>query len=310
MSHRHVTTALQRATTQDLLRAVGVENRPLLAKLLRRPVTLITRGVVREAAEFESCVSVEGLCAASKQYLSRLGATLNLHAANEIPSDGPLLIVANHPGLSDTLALFSAIRREDLLIIADANPFLEALASVRKQLILLPDGHAQKGFSLRTAVRHLRQDGALLTFPSGQIEPDPGLYPEEAVTSLKNWSESLTVLTRAVPGVRVVPLLVSGVIHPDVQKHWLTRIRRDRRGHDQVAVYLQLLLKRFQGVAVRVHVGRTIEPNDSLLADVRMEMTRLIRTSTGECRQQVKVMNVEQEVAVRELTPPKLQPPA
>ncbi len=304
MNEHDVTSALQRATTDDLLRALGVANRPLLSALLRRPVTWLTRGVVHQAAEFESCVSEQGLHAASRRYLSRLGATLELHDLDGIPPDGPLLIVANHPGISDTLALFSAIEREDLMIIADANPFLEALASVRKQLILLPDGQTGKGFPLRTAVRHLKQGGALLTFPSGQIEPDPRLYPEEAVAALSDWSESLTVLTRTVPGVRVVPLLVSGVIHPEVQRHWLTRIRRDRRGREQVAVYLQLLLKRYRGVAVQVRAGKIIDPGDSVLAAVRAGMIGLIRASTGECRQQVEVVNVKQQVAVRELTTP------
>ena len=49
-------------------------------------------------------------------------------------------ILANHPGMTDTVALFTSLAsRPDLRVIASDRPFLRALPNVARQLIFLPD---------------------------------------------------------------------------------------------------------------------------------------------------------------------------
>ena len=86
-------------------------------------------------------------------------------------------MLANHPGMTDTVALLAALAgRPDLRVIAGDRPFLRALPHVARSLILLPEGGGAHLPVLRAAIAHLQQGGALLTFPAGCIEPDPATF--------------------------------------------------------------------------------------------------------------------------------------
>ena len=90
-----------------------------------------------------------------------------------VPPTGPTLILSNHPGMADTISLFASLPRPDLRIIVNDRPFLQALPNVSRYLLYVPAaGDADKTPAIRAVVKHLRQGGAVLTFPAGRIEPD------------------------------------------------------------------------------------------------------------------------------------------
>jgi hypothetical protein len=93
---------------------------------------------------------------------------------------------------------------------------------------------------VRNAVGHLRGGGTVLTFPAGEIEPDPASMPG-AVASLESWSESVAVFARLAPETRVVVAIVSGVIWPASLSHPLTRLRKERKAQERIAASLQVL---------------------------------------------------------------------
>ena len=113
-----------------------------------------------------------------------------------MPAHGPVLLTANHPGLADCLALFATIAREDLRVVAAENPLLDALPNTSRYLISVSEASSGRLGVVRTAARHLKRDGALLTFPGGRIEPDPRCCPApetrssagpRASTSSRGW---------------------------------------------------------------------------------------------------------------------------
>ncbi|MCX8024567.1 MAG: 1-acyl-sn-glycerol-3-phosphate acyltransferase, partial [Thermanaerothrix sp.] len=226
----------------DALEALGVKRYTLLGRGLAILLRPSARKFARQILSFDREVAELGLHLAASRFISLYVQHLDVLGKDTIPRAGPLLVLANHPGLSDALALFNAICRDDLRILAAERPFLDALPAIKKHLISVPaDEHTRLGV-IRQAIQHLRSGGALLNFPAGRIEPDPAVLPG-AHEALNTWSESIGVFVRAVPEATVVPLIVSGVLASAVLRHPLTRLRRSARERERLAATLWLIVK-------------------------------------------------------------------
>jgi 1-acyl-sn-glycerol-3-phosphate acyltransferase len=164
---------------------------------------------------------------------------LRVVGREHIPPAGPVLVLSNHPGATDTLCLFAAIGRADLNIIAIKNPFLDSLVHTTRHLYHVGEDAAQSMRTVRLATAHLRQGHAALTFPAGRIEPDPEVH-EGAAESLDAWSESAGIFMRLAPETVIVPALVSGVIWKKTARHWLTKLRPTRDEQEKLAAALQM----------------------------------------------------------------------
>jgi len=239
----------------DLLDSIGLlrlRGTPLCHLL--RPTAL---RFARTAHEFDRRVGRDGLAQGSAWLMSRMTAGLVTSGLEHVPAQGPVVVLANHPGMTDTVALFTSLAcRPDLRVIAMDRPFLRALPNVARQLIFLPDENAGRMAVLRSAARHLQEGGALLTFPAGEIEPDPAAFGQErAAASLQNWSGSYTLFGRLVPETRFVPALVSQVISPAAQRHPLTLLRRTPQSREKFAAALQVALPRYRNLVARVRFG-------------------------------------------------------
>lgn len=237
----------------------------------------------RIAHEFDTRVGRHGLAQGSAWLMSRMAAGIVTTGLEHVPPRGPLIILANHPGMTDTVALFASLAcRPDLRVIASDRPFLRALPNVARQLIFLPDQEEGGRMAvIRTAARHLQEGGALLTFPAGEIEPDPAAFgPQRAAASLQNWSDSYALFARLVPRTRFVPALVSHVISPDAQRHPLTLLRRTARNKEKLAAALQVALPRYRNLVARVTFGHppSAGPGEAqaLGASIAAQMRHLI----------------------------------
>lgn len=237
----------------DLLDALGpLAQRGAMPRALLRPVVKRFTRIVRG---FDDRVGATGLAAASAWVLQRLAGGLQVAGRSHIPACGPLLVLANHPGMTDTAALFASLHlRADLRVIARDRPFLRALPHARASLILLSDtDDCARVRALYAGVKHLRRGGALLTFPAGEIEPDPaaaGVLP--AIAALQAWSDSYAVLARAAPQVRIVTAIVSQVVSARALRHPLTRLRRDLADRERLAAAMQILWPPYQALPARV----------------------------------------------------------
>ncbi|MDX5894810.1 glycerol acyltransferase [Rubrobacter radiotolerans] len=253
---------LTRVCAGELLEAFGLDRRNRLVEPAGR---LAARGVARKAARYDRLVGERGLGAGGRWALGEATRSATFRGVRAVPTEGPLIVVSNHPGLSDTLALFAAIPRDDLMVIAARRDFLDALPNTRKRLFVLDDGEAAGRTGglgvVRSATRHLRDGGALLTFPGGRIEPDPA-EPSEvagALASVERWRGNVELFARLVPEARVVPALVRGVLSRRALRNPLVYLRRGERERLWLAATLQMLSPRLHPADVRVDFARPVE---------------------------------------------------
>ena len=260
---------LTRINLNDLVASFGWEDRPLLARTLRGLCLRPARKFAAQMLDFDAAVGARGLAGAARGMLRNYTRDVRVYGLEHVPAfrrPSPVsrhpsfLALSNHPGMADTLALFAALNRPDLKIIALDRPFLMALPNISKQLFYLKDDPAARMTLVRQVSAHLRAGGAALTFPAGEIEPDPNVYPG-ALESLDNWTDSVGVFVRMAPETAILPVLVRGVIWEETAHHPLIRLKRDRMGREKLAAAFQLLAHiqfNAKPVTVTVQIGKPI----------------------------------------------------
>jgi putative hemolysin len=250
--------ALTAINLDDLVASFGWEDRPKLAWILRALFAGPARKFARQMLDFDDAVRTVGLVEAARQTQRRYVRTLRLFSA-PLPA-GPFLALSNHPGMVDTLALFSALNRPDLKIIATERPFLQALPNTSQRLYYVTDDPGTRMSLIRQVSAHLHSGGAALTFPSGQIEPDPNVYPG-SIDALGGWTDSVGFFVRIAPETAILPVLVRGVIWGKTARHPLTRLRKTREDREKLAAALQLLahvVLNKKPLDVTVQIGKAI----------------------------------------------------
>ncbi|HJQ28160.1 MAG TPA: 1-acyl-sn-glycerol-3-phosphate acyltransferase [Rubrobacter sp.] len=241
----------------DVITAFGLgtvrHGRSVLESIVRTPA----RRLARQVLTYDGIVGESGLGTGGAWALKRLVRNAGIEGQDNVPREGPLLLVSNHPGLADAVAVFSAAPRDDLRVIAADRPFLDALPNTSRYLLTVAEEPAGGSGVARAAARHLRRGGAVLTFPGGRIEPDPAVLPG-AVEALGHWSSSAGLFARLTPGLAVVPVVVSGVVSPSALRNPLTLLRRRKRDREWLAATLQMLIPALRNVDARVEFGRPI----------------------------------------------------
>jgi Acyltransferase len=263
---------------EDLICAFGLggtsHGRALMESISRIPA----RRLARQILTYDRIVGESGLGTGGAWALKRLSRNTSIEGQKNVPRGGPLLLVSNHPGLADAVALFAATPRDDLRVISADRPFLEALPNTSRHLLTVAETSAGRLGVVRAATRHLRGGGAVLTFPGGRIEPDPAILPG-AVEALDRWSSSGDLFARLVPGLVVVPVVVSGVISPSALRNPLIHLRRRRRDREWLAATLQVLVPALRNVDARVEFGRPIHAESGAVGDAVIEETRRLMES-------------------------------
>jgi len=254
---------LTKINLDDLVSSFGWQNRPFLARLLRRTFISPPQTFAHQMVEFDSAIATHGLVDASRRAIRHYVDDIRIFGRDFIPASG-FLALSNHPGMSDTLSLFIALNRPDLKIIALNRPFLNALPNMSKQLAYVTDDSGSRFTLVRQVSTHLRNGGAALTFPAAHIEPDPDVH-KGAVESLRSWTDSVGVFIRMAPEAAVLPVLVRGVVQKKSAYHPLTYLKRGREEREKLASALQLLahvLLKKKDVHVRVQIGNPIYAKD------------------------------------------------
>jgi hypothetical protein len=245
-----------------------------IAAALQIPAVMLARSLTA----LDHDLARRSLADSAQRRLAHYGASLEIDRRSPaIPGAGPLLVVSNHPGLFDALALFASTGRDDLSILAARRPLLTALPNLSRRLLSIDPG-ASGSVALKKAVRHLRSGGALLHFPAGQIEPDPRVAPRSRALLLP-WKPGLDVLLSAAArgrdDVRVAVAAVSGV----VSRRALALSTFASRGADTLTdafvPLLQLTVPGFADAQIVVRFGEARPAAQSSAESLRAELAAL-----------------------------------
>lgn len=239
---RPLARELAELSAQEMVDALGAGSAPgVVKRALAWPFFALSRTTGERLADIDEFVARFGLPSAARAALERFQVESTCTGA-EIAT-GPCLILANHPGAYDAFALMAAIDRRDLLIVANDRRFLRALPRLSEHLLFVgpePIGHVH---TLRRALSHLSNGGALLHFPAGAIEPDPG-FEAHPTTLLKPWQPGVATLVRvcAQSQGRILVAGVRGVHSPRAKRLLLNRLA-EQRGITTLAPLLQIVLR-------------------------------------------------------------------
>ncbi|MDX9993228.1 MAG: 1-acyl-sn-glycerol-3-phosphate acyltransferase [Anaerolineales bacterium] len=277
-------TALTAINLDDLVGSFGWQNSPRLAAAVRKVFQRPAKKFASQMLLFDADVDQRGLALAAQSLFERYAQNLRVFGAAHIPQHGPALFVSNHPGMVDTLALFIAIQRADLRILAIERPFLTSLTHTSRQLIFLNDDPTRRLATVKQIAAHLKNGGAALTFPNGKIDPDPNVY-SGACAMLDEWSNSAGLFSRFAPETRIIPTLVRGVLWEKAVRHPLTRLKKTQFEREKLGAALQLLMHiQFdqRPLHVTVQFGQPIETNAANAGEIHEKVIRQMQSLLAE----------------------------
>jgi hypothetical protein len=285
-------TLLTRANAKEILAAFKFDRlgafQPLAEWLASFPARRLSRQILR----FDDLVGQHGLAAGGRYILDEFTCSTHIEGQQHVPQCGPLLGVANHPGMVDAMAIWVALEdRPDLKIIASERELLQLIPNIRSRLFFVDPRRGSRLRLLRDAASHLRQGGALLTFPAGTIEPDPSV---RVVDSLTGWSDSSDWLVRLVPETIVLPIAVSGVISRTAHQHRIAKRFADPKEREWAAATLQVLCRHLRDTQTRVVIGEPISSGQfGQWAAIHAAMASLLaRVSSPDEKPQDKQSNL------------------
>lgn len=245
------------------------------------------RRFARDVARFDRAVGRQGVARGARGLVQRYAGDVRAIGTDRVPTSGPVLLVANHPGLLDALAVYATAPRDDLLALARAQPLLTLLPEMRRHLLIVPDAGPERGRAIRALLRHLQAGGAALLFPAGHLEPEPVLLTNGS-GPLGCWSTGVGTLVRLAArheiALRVVPTAISGVLARTTRRRFAPLIgcRPTPRGRDDLTALLQLAFPRLGRTTVLVRYGQPLAAA-TLAADADpAEITERVKQSLLE----------------------------
>jgi putative hemolysin len=231
---------------------------------LRRTAILAVRPLLRRAFRLDTLSDIYGALhrqrtradaphcnsnSFARDALAALGVETTITRRADIPSNGPLIIAANHPhGALDGLLLLDVIGRVRPDVRLVANHWLARVPELRNLCFFVdPFGRHDSAHrtlpGLRAAHLWLRQGGALVVFPAGEVAHKRGADDSVADSPWKSTVGRLATSTRA----QVVPVHIgggnsrlfcaAGRVHPFLRTMLLPRELLNGRGR---AVSLRL----------------------------------------------------------------------
>src|SRR5712692_8190171 len=245
-------------------------------EVVRRLIRPVADHVAGRFVIYDRALGEAGLRPGSAWIVDHATGGLAVEGREHVPARGPLLVVANHPGLSDAVALLAALGREDAWIVAANYPFLRALRHASRRFLFVSDDRGDRLSVFRRIVSRLGAGETVIVFPAGGLELDPDLSRDAALASLATWSRSIELLARLARDTVVVPAVVSGVVSPTAFDHPLAKRRGVPKERQRIATLLQFALRAYRANPVRVSFGVAIAGGTSNLHEAVIEAMRAL----------------------------------
>ena len=244
--------ALTNLLTENLIHEIAKALALPPTQHIRKIIALLAGKAIRRftelASELDCVVDRQGLAGGARWLLPRFVRGHSAQGVENIPPAGPLLIASNHPASIDSVVISAHIPRRDYQVIIGEIPFFKNLPNIRKNAIFAPAPTDPSGRMqvIREVIRHLKNDGAILIFPRGVIEPDPAWMPHPEA-EFDHWSRSLEIFLKHVPHTQVLVTIVSGVISKAAMYHPITWFRSARPDRQRLAFMYQMIRQMLAG---------------------------------------------------------------
>lgn len=267
-------SALANALTETLVYEINKALALPRTKAIRKMIAALFGKPIRRFAELASdldcVVGADGIAGGARWLLPRFVKGYSARGVENIPQTGPLVIASNHPASIDSVVISAHIPRRDYKVIIGEIPLFKNLPNISQNAIFAPDPEDAIGRMqvIREGIRHLKSGGAILTFPRGEIEPDPAWMPEPAA-EFAHWSRSLEIFLKQVPHTQVLITMVSGVISKAAMHHPITWFRKTRPDRQRLAFMYQMIRqmlagKEIFGLTPRVTFGDLISTRNAM----------------------------------------------
>ncbi len=194
----------------------------------------------------------------------------------EMPKDGPLVVVANHPfGVLDGLVIswLVSLRRNDFKVLT--NSALDGIPEARPYLLPVDFSGTKEATEANVAMRrdamaHIKAGGCIIVFPGGGVATTPRPFDRTAVDdSWKPFTAKLITHSNA----SVTPVYFEG------QNSRLFQLA----SHVSLELRLALVfreVKRRMGKALPVAIGETLTPEALAAAGKRRDLMDYLREKT------------------------------
>jgi 1-acyl-sn-glycerol-3-phosphate acyltransferase len=230
----------------QIMKVMGLKGPNLISRgvllLLNSPVKRMSAMLV----ELDQNIAQKGCNQAAKEFMSYFVTNVELRGAENIPENGPLLLMCNHPAAYDVIILAACIRRNDLKILGSDVEIIKKFSNIANLIIPVPYHIPSRLQTIRASIQHLNNGGALLIFPRGDVEPDPAVSPG-AEESLKGWSASLELFLRKVPQTISIVAIASGVLSEKWFKNPVIKLWKKYEQRQKVAEIFQVATQLITG---------------------------------------------------------------
>ena len=271
---------LYRSMSSSVVEAFCFSN-PLINAALHVLCLPFVCELTRLGLKMEGKIERDGHLKGASEWLVDIGSKgIHIHGADQVPLTGPVLFVGNHAGLGDAHALLMSSPRRDTQILANEFGILPGLQEMRRHVIVVDKDSSLA--SLRASLRHLRAGNSLLLYPQGEIEADPGLYPESALESLAKWSSSIDLFARHVPDLAIVPFAVGGVISRAALRNPIVRRYKDSDKRHFLAATFQMLFPFYRDPVISLFYGQALTGAMATRENVIGQMAELLRRVHAE----------------------------
>jgi 1-acyl-sn-glycerol-3-phosphate acyltransferase len=249
---------------RDMAILAGLDRLPGAQRMLDVTFGWGVRRFARDLNHFDRQIGSSGVAEASRWLAGRYGGEIKVAGPGRVPVDGPALLVANHPGLMDTLAIYATVDRPDIRALARPQALLLLMPEMDRHLLFMPDTGPNRAGALRAMLRHLREGGSAIIFPAGHLEPEPTLL-DGRKDPLGEWSTGVGALMRLAVkhriSLQIIPTAISGVLAEGIRHRFspLIRLRRTAQGRADLTALIQLVFPRLVSTTVTVSYGEPLD---------------------------------------------------